>query len=319
MNMNTRVSELLGTEYPIVEGGMQWIGTTDLAAAVSNAGALGMLTARLHDDPDHLRSEVERLNTLTDRPFGVNLSLPRHTRKYDNEQWVDAIVDSGVRIVETAGNSPAEVLPRLKENGITVIHKVTSIRHALAAEKMGVDIISMDGFEAAGRPGEDDVPLMVLLPAAVRQLDLPVIASGGIADGRGIAAAFALGADGVNIGTRFVLTEESPLHPTLKTELLGASELDTVLIMRSLKATGRYLRNGVTDAVLAAEEASPGDFAAIRDLVAGSRGRQALLEGDRDGGLICVSQAIGLIDDVPPVSELIRRMIMEADALEGTH
>ena len=317
--MKNRLTELLGIRYPIVEGGMQWIGRAKLAAAVSNAGALGMVTARTQPNPDELRREIDRTRALTDQPFAVNLTLAFASKGVSYDGWIDAIIDSGITIVETAGNKPQAVVERFKEHGITVIHKCTSVRHALSAQRYGVDVISIDGFEAAGHPGEDDVPLLVLLPAAVRALRIPVIASGGIADGRAMAAALALGADGINMGTRFTLTQEAEMHEHIKQALLAGTERDTTLIKRTLKYTARFYRNAVTEQILALEHRTGGaTFDDIRELMSGERGRAGLAAGDPNAGLICASQVIGLINDVPTCEELISRMVRECQAaLEG--
>ena len=251
--MKTRITELLGVEFPIVEGGMQWVGRAELAAAVSNAGAFGMVTARTQATPDDLRREIDRTRELTAKPFGVNLTLSFSAQDVSYDGWVDAIIYGGIKVVETAGNNPQTVIARLKKHGITIIHKCTTVRHALSAQRQGVDVISIDGFEAAGHPGEDDVPLLVLLPAARRALEIPVIASGGICDGRGMAAALALGADGVNMGTRFMLTRESAIHDEVKRTLLAASERDTTLIKRTFKRTARFFTNPVSQEIVAME------------------------------------------------------------------
>lgn len=317
--MKTRITELLGIEYPIVEGGMQWVGRAELAAAVSNAGALGMVTARTQATPGELRREIDRARALTSRPFGVNLTLSLLDPDLRYDDWVDAIARGGVRIVETAGNKPQAVIARLKEHGITVIHKCTTVRHALSAERLGVDIISIDGFEAAGHPGEDDVPLLVLLPVARRALKVPVLASGGIADGRAMAAAMVLGADGVNMGTRFMLTRESAVHERVKRRLLAATERDTVLIKRTLGRTARHFDNPVAREVLALESRPGGaSHDELKHLLSGARGRAALESGDADAGLITASQVIGLIDDLPTCAELVARMVAECRAaLDG--
>ncbi len=313
--MKTRITELLGVQYPIVEGGMQWVGRAELAAAVSNAGAFGMVTARTLSTPDDLRREIDRTRELTAKPFGVNLTLSFSAKGVSYDGWLDAIIQSGVKVVETAGNNPQAVIARLKEHGIKIIHKCTTVRHALSAERHGVDVISIDGFEAAGHPGEDDVPLLVLLPAARRALGIPVIASGGIADGRSMAAAMALGADGVNMGTRFMLTRESTIHDNVKRALLAASERDTTLIKRTLRHTARFFTNEVSQEIVAIERRPGGaTYDDIQHLLSGSRGRAALESGLVDEGLICASQVIGLIDDVPTCAELVPRMVAECRA-----
>lgn len=310
--MKTRITELLGVKYPIVEGGMQWVGRAELAAAVSNAGAFGMVTARTQPSPEDLLREIARTRQLTDKPFGVNLTLSLAAADVSYDGWLDAIIESGVKVVETAGNKPHTVIDRLKTHGIKVIHKCTSVRHALSAEQAGVDVISIDAFEAAGHPGEDDVPGMILFPVARRKLKVPVLASGGIADGRSMAAALALGADGVNLGTRFMLTQESPIHDNVKRKLLGSSELDTTLIKRTLRRTARFYANAVSEEIVALERRPGGaTYDDLQHLLSGSRGNAALAAGDVDGGLICASQVIGLIDDIPSCAEVVARMVAD--------
>jgi len=310
--VKTRVTELLGVRYPIVQGGMQWVGRAELASAVSNAGGLGLLTALTQPTPEDLAAEIERCRGMTAMPFGVNVTMLRSVSPPPYERIFDTIISSGVKIVETAGNVPAEVFALLKRHGIVVLHKCTSVRHALAAERRGVDIISIDGFECAGHPGEDDVPGLVLIPAATRALKVPVIASGGIADGRGLAAALVLGAEGVNMGTRFVCTREAPVHPDIKQALVKASERDTRLMFRTMRNTARVFANAVAEEVIAAERRPGGcEFEDIRPLVAGARGKAALASGDVNGGPVWAGQVIGLIDDVPSCAELIERMVAE--------
>lgn len=310
--MKTRITELLGTRYPIIQGGMQWVGYAELAAAVSNAGGLGILTALTQPTPEALDDEIRRCRELTDQPFGVNLTLLPSINPPPYARYLDVIVDSGVTVLETAGNNPGEHIARAKAAGIKVIHKCVAIRHALSAERLGVDAISIDGFECAGHPGEDDVPGMVLIPLAARQLRVPVIASGGIADGRGLAAALALGAEGVNMGTRFCATREAPIHDDIKAALLRASERDTHLIFRTLRNTARVLKNGISDEVVALERRDGGaTFDDIRHLVAGARGKAALQSGRVDDGVVTAGQCVGLIDDVPTCAALIERMVRE--------
>lgn len=313
--MKTRVTEQLGIRLPIIQGGMMWVGVAELAAAVSEAGGLGILTALTQPSPDALRAEIERCRALTRQPFGVNLTLLPSVNPPPYAEYVQAILDGGVTIVETAGRSPREFTERFQAAGITVIHKCTSVRHALSAERDGVDMVSIDGLECAGHPGEDDVGGLVLIPAAVRALRIPVIASGGIADGRGLAAALALGAEGVNMGTRFCATQEAPLHPDIKAALLRGSERDTTLIFRSLRNTARVLRNAVAEEVVALERRPGGcGFEDIRPLVLGSRGRAALASGEVDGGIITAGQCIGLIDDIPACADLLARMAADCRA-----
>lgn len=310
--MKTRITQLLGTRYPIVQGGMQWVGTAELASAVSNAGALGVLTALTQPTPEALAREIARCRELTDRPFGVNLTILPSVKPPPYEAYVDVVIDSGVKVLETAGNNPKGFIEKLKRHGVRIVHKCTSVRHALSAERNGVDAVSIDGFECAGHPGEDDVPGLVLIPLAARALRIPVIASGGIADGRGMAAALTLGAEGVNMGTRFCATVEAPIHDEIKQALVRASERDTQLIFRTLRNTGRVLKNAVSDEVVATERRPGGcEFADIQPLVAGQRGRAALHGGDVDGGLVWAGQVVGLIDDIPTCEALVSRMVRD--------
>lgn len=310
--MKTRITELLGIPYPIVQGGMQWVGKAELAAAVSNAGGLGILTALTQPTPDELAREVSRTRRMTAQAFGVNLTILPTINPPPYADYLQAIIDSDVKIVETAGNTPAEFIELMKRHDIAIVHKCTSIRHALSAQRNGVDAVSIDGFECAGHPGEDDVPGLVLIPLAVKALNIPVIASGGIADGRGMAAALALGAEGINMGTRFLVTREAPVHENIKSALVGATERDTRLMFRTLRNSSRVLRNAVSEAVLATERRPGGcSFSDIRHLVAGARGREALAGGEVDAGVISAGLVVGLIDDVPSCAELIERMVKE--------
>lgn len=310
--MKTRVTDRLGIRYPILQGGMQWVGKAELASAVSNAGGLGIVTALTQPTPEDLAREIARTRALTDQPFGVNLTILPTINPPPYSDYLQAIIDGGVKIVETAGNSPKDFIGRMKDQGITIVHKCTTVRHALSAERNGVDIVSIDGFECAGHPGEDDVPGLVLIPLATRALKIPVIASGGIADGRGMAAAFALGAEGVNMGTRFFATQEAPVHPQIKQALVNATERDTKLIFRTLKNTTRVLKNAVSEEVVATENRPGGcSFEDIRHLVAGARGKAALQSGDVDGGSIAAGQVVGLIDDIPSCADLIKRMVAD--------
>jgi NAD(P)H-dependent flavin oxidoreductase YrpB (nitropropane dioxygenase family) len=310
--MKTRVTEKLGIAYPIIQGGMQWVGLAELAAAVSNGGGLGILTGLTQPTPDALREEIARCRAMTDKPFGVNLTILPTVKPPPYAEYVKAILESGVRIVETAGNSPRDFIDTFREHGITIIHKCTTVRHALSAERNGVDMVSIDGLECAGHPGEDDVGGLVLIPAAARALKIPVIASGGIADGRGMAAALALGAEGINMGTRFCATQEAPIHDNIKQAIVRASERDTSLIYRTLKNTARVYSNAIAKEVRSMEYRPGGcQFEEIRPLVVGTRGRAALQGGDVDGGVISVGQSVGLIDDVPTCADLIERIVAE--------
>lgn len=314
-SFDTAITRLLGIRYPIVQGGMQWVGRAELASAVSNAGGLGILTGLTQPTPDALAAEIDRCKGMTDKPFGVNLTMLPTTNPPPYEQYLDAALEGGVKALETAGVVPPEFFAKAKAKGIPVLHKCTAVRHALSAERKGVDVISIDGFEAAGHPGEDDVPGLVLIPAAVRALKIPVIASGGIGSGAGLAAALALGAQGINMGTRFVATQEAPVHPAIKQALLEAKETDTNLIFRTLRNTGRVLKNDVSNEVVAIERRPGGaEFADIAHLVAGARGRASLEKGDPNGGLVWASQVIGLIDSIPTCEELIQQMVAEAVA-----
>lgn len=310
--MKTRITEMLGVRYPIVQGGMQWVGTAQLASAVSNAGAFGILTALTQPTPEALAREIVRCRTMTDQPFGVNLTLLPIVNSPPYAEYMDVVIESGIKVVETAGNSPRDFLGRFQAAGVKVIHKCTSVRHALSAERIGVDAISIDGFECAGHPGEDDVPGLVLIPAAAKALRIPIIASGGIADGRGMAAALVLGAEGVNMGTRFCATVEAPIHDGIKQALVRATERDTNLIFRTLHNTGRVLKNSVSNEVVATERRPGGcEFNDIQPLVAGKRGQAALASGDAEAGLVWAGQVVGLIDDIPTCDELISRMVRE--------
>ena len=298
--MSNPVTEMLGIRYPIVQGGMQWVGTAELASAVSNAGGLGILTALTQPTPEALAAEIARCRKMTDQPFAVNLTILPTVTPPPYAKYLEAIIDSGIRIMETAGNSPKDFIGRLKAANVKVLHKCTSVRHALSAERYGVDIISIDGFECAGHPGEDDVPGLVLIPAAARVMKIPMIASGGIADGRGMAGALALGAMGINMGTRFMCTQEAPVHENVKKFIVEKTERDTVLIFRTLHNTARVLRNAISEEV-AKLEARPGGvtFEEIRPLVMGKRGQGTLNSGNVEDGLMWGSMAAGLIKDIP--------------------
>jgi NAD(P)H-dependent flavin oxidoreductase YrpB (nitropropane dioxygenase family) len=289
---------------------MQWVGTAELASAVSNAGGLGILTALTQPTPDDLRREIARCRTMTDKPFGVNLTILPAITPPPYAEYLAAIIESGVKIVETAGNSPKDFIGRLKEHGIKVVHKCTSVRHAVSAERYGVDIVSIDGFECAGHPGEDDVPNLILIPAAVRALKIPVIASGGIGDGRGMAAALALGAQGINMGTRFMCTKEAPIHDKVKQALVAATERDTNLMFRTMHNTARVYKNAISDEVVAMEKRGA-KFEEVRHLVAGARGKLALRNGDVNDGVVSAGMVIGLIDDIPSCAELLERIVDE--------
>ncbi|WP_197321705.1 nitronate monooxygenase family protein [Saccharomonospora sp. NB11] len=315
--VHTRFCDVFGVEHPIVQGGMQWVGRAELVSAVAEAGGLGFLTALTQPTPEALADEIRRCRDMTDKPFGVNLTILPAITPPPYAEYRDVIIDSGVRIVETAGANPVEHLPAFRAAGVKVIHKCTSVRHAVKAQQLGVDAVSIDGFECAGHPGEDDIGGLVLIPATARRLDIPIIASGGIADARGLVAALALGADGVNMGTRFLATKEAPVHDNVKRRLVEASELDTELIFRPLRNTARVASNEVSRTVVGILD-DGGRFEDVRPLVAGARGREVFEKGDLDAGIWTAGTVQGLIDDVPTVAELIERIVTEArELIEG--
>jgi nitronate monooxygenase len=316
--MKTRITELFGITHPIIQGGMHYVGRAELASAVSNAGGLGIITALTQKTPDGLRAEIARCRAMTTKPFGVNLTFLPAVHPPDYAGFVRAIVDEGVGIVETAGNNPQQWLAGLKDAGVTVIHKCTSVRHALKAERIGCDAVSVDGFECGGHPGEDDIPNMILLPRAADELSIPFVASGGMADGRSLVAALALGADGINMGTRFIATTEAPVHDNVKRAILAASELDTRLIMRPLRNTERVLRNGAVDRLLEKERTLGSNlrFDDIFGEVSGVYPR-IMQDGDLDAGAWSCGMVVGLIDDVPTCRELIDRIMAEARTIVG--
>ncbi|WP_082170414.1 NAD(P)H-dependent flavin oxidoreductase [Rhodococcus ruber] len=312
--MRTRFTEAFGVEHPIVQGGMMWVGRAELVAAVAESGALGFLTALTQPTPEDLVKEIARTRELTDKPFGVNLTILPSINPPPYAEYRQAIVESGIKIVETAGSNPVDHLPHLKDAGVKVVHKCTSVRHALKAERVGVDAVSIDGFECAGHPGEDDVPGLVLIPVASRQLQIPVIASGGIADARGLVAALALGADGVNMGTRFMCTVESPVAHAVKEQIVANTERDTRLIFRTLHNTARVAAKSVSAEVVEIESRGA-EFGDIAHLVAGARGRKVFEDGDLEAGIWTAGQSQGLIDDIPTVAELVERMVSEAESI----
>lgn len=315
--LRTRFTEEFGVDYPIVQGGMQWVGKAELVAAVAESGGLGLLTALTQPTPEALVKEIARCRDMTDKPFGVNLTILPTINPPPYAEYRRAIIESGVAIVETAGSNPAEQVAAFQPAGVKVLHKATSVRHAVKAQSLGVDAVSIDGFECAGHPGEDDIPGLVLIPKAARQLSIPMIASGGFADARGLVAALALGAEGINMGTRFLCTAESPVHQRVKERIVSSSELDTELIFRPLRNTSRVASNGVSREVVARLDAG-GAFEDVRELVAGARGKQVYELGDPEHGIWSAGLAQGLIDDVPTVGELVRRIVSEAaELVEG--
>jgi NADH:quinone reductase (non-electrogenic) len=311
--MKTRITKLFGIEHPIVQGGMHYVGFAELAAAVSNAGGLGIITGLTQKTPELLAREIARCRGMTDKPFGVNLTfLPAFTAP-PYPEYIAAIIEGGVTIVETAGRNPEQYLPALKHAGITVIHKCTSVRHALKAESIGCDAVSVDGFECGGHPGEDDIPNMILLPRAAEVLKIPFVASGGMADGRSLVAALALGADGINMGTRFIATKEAPVHQNVKDALVAASELDTRLIMRPLRNTERVLKNAAVDRLqeIEREKGSATQISDIYEMVAGVYPK-VMGDGEMNAGAWSCGMVAGLIHDIPSVKELIDRIMAEA-------
>lgn len=313
--LKTRFTEMFGVEYPIVLGGMQWVGRADLVAAVANAGGLGFITALTQPTPDDLRKEIAKCNELTDKPFGVNLTILPSLSPPPYEEYRNAIIDSGIKIVETAGYNPVDHMPHFKENGIKVVHKCTAVRHGLKAVKLGVDAISIDGFECAGHPGEDDVPGLILIPVAADRISIPIIASGGFADGRGLVAALALGAHAINMGTRFMCTKESCIHDNVKARIVENDELQTDLVLRTLRNTSRVARNAISQEVVAIERKGNATIEDVAHLVSGKRGKIVYEEGDLDHGLWTAGQVQGLIHDIPTVKELIDTIVADAERI----
>jgi NAD(P)H-dependent flavin oxidoreductase YrpB (nitropropane dioxygenase family) len=312
--IKTRFTEMFGVQHPIVQGGMQWVGRAELVSAVANAGALGMLTALTQPTPEALAKEIARCRTMTDKPFGVNLTILPAVTPPPYAEYRQAIIESGVRIVETAGYKPQEHVEHFKKHGVKVIHKCTAVRHALSAERMGVDAISIDGFECAGHPGEDDIPGLILIPAAADKIKIPMIASGGFGDGRGLAAALALGADGINMGTRFCATKEAPIHQAFKEAMVANDERATDLIFRTMHNTARVAKNAVSQKVVQMER-DGAKFEEVRPLVVGARGREGLESGDINHGIWSAGMIQGLIHDIPSVDELVTRIVADAEAI----
>ena len=312
--MKTRFTEMFGVEHPIAQGGMMWVGKAELVSAVANSGALGFLTALTQPTPEALAKEITRCRDMTDKPFGVNLTILPSINPPPYAEYRAAIIESGITIVETAGYKPQEHVDHFKRHGVKVIHKCTAVRHAVSAEKMGVDAISIDGFECAGHPGEDDIPGLILIPAAADQISIPMLASGGFGDGRGLAAALALGADGINMGTRFCATKEAPIHENFKQAMVEADERQTKLIFRTYRNTARVAANAISEEVVKLEsEGKP--FEDVAHLVKGQRGLEGYESGDTDRGVWSAGMIQGLIRDVPTVRELVARIVDEADAI----
>jgi nitronate monooxygenase len=316
--LKTRITEFFGVERPIVQGGLMWVATAELVSAVANAGGMGFMTALTFPDTELLRAEIRRCRDLTDKPFGINLTFLPTLRPPNYPALIDVCIQEGIRFIETAGRNPEPFLPQIKSGGIKVIHKCTSVRHAVKAEKIGCDAISIDGFEAAGHPGEDDVTTLILVPLVRDAVCVPIIASGGFADGRGLVAALALGADGMNMGTRFVATREAPVHANLKEALIRHNETDTRLIMRSLRNTERVLRNQAAEKVLEVESRGNTRIEDLIPYVSGLVGKEMLEDGDVEKGTMAAGQCIGLIRDIPTCRELLDRIMAEAEEIIQT-
>ena len=312
--IKTRFTELFGVEHPIAQGGMQWVGRATLVSAVANAGALGFITALTQPTPEDLTKEIARCRDWTDKPFGVNLTILPAIKPPPYAEYRQAIIEAGVKIVETAGYKPQEHIDAFHEHGIKVIHKCTSVRHALSAERMGADAISIDGFECAGHPGEDDVPGLILIPAAADKIKIPMIASGGFGDARGLVAALALGAEGVNMGTRFMATVESPIHENVKRQMVENDERSTELIFRTMRNTSRVAKNAISIQV-AQMEREGAKFEDVRELVAGTRGKVVYETGDPEHGIWSAGQVQGLIHDIPTCADLVSRIVSGAEEI----
>ncbi|MDA0830538.1 MAG: NAD(P)H-dependent flavin oxidoreductase [Burkholderiales bacterium] len=314
--MRTRITELLGIEHPIIQGGMHYVGFAELAAAVSNAGGLGTITGLTQKTAEDLRNEIRKCKALTNKPFAVNLTFLPSLATPDYPGYVKVIIEEGVKVVETAGRNPQQVMPALKEAGVIVIHKCTSVRHSLKAQSIGCDAVSVDGFECGGHPGEDDVPNFILLPRAADELEIPIVASGGMADGRSLVAALALGADAINMGTRFMATQEAPCHPNVKEALLKATELDTRLVMRPLRNTERVLNNNAAQKLLE-KERSLGENIQIDDVLDEVSGvyPKVMVDGEMEAGVWSCGMVVGLINDIPSCKDLIERTMSEAKSI----
>jgi nitronate monooxygenase len=311
--IKTRVTELFGIERPIVQGGLMWIARAELAAAVGNAGGIGFMTALTFPEADQLRAEIRKCREMTDKPFGVNLTFLPSLRPIDYPAYIDVCIDEGIKFIETAGRNPEPYMEQLKSASIKVVHKCTSVRHAVKAEKIGCDVVSIDGFEAAGHPGEDDVTSLILIPLTRDAISLPIIASGGFADGRGLVGCLGLGADGMNMGTRFVATKEAPVHDNVKQALVNHDERDTRLIMRTLRNTERVLHNQAVDKVLDVESKGDTKIEDIAPLVSGLVGQEMLEDGHMEKGVLSAGQSMGLVRDIPTCQELLDRIMTEAE------
>jgi len=313
--LKTRITDLFGIERPIVQGGLMWIARSELASAVGNAGGIGFMTALTFPEPEGLRAEIRKCRELTDKPFGINLTFLPTMRPPDYPAYIDVCIQEGIRFIETAGRNPEPYMDQLKSAGIKVVHKCTSVRHAVKAQKIGCDAVSIDGFEAAGHPGEDDVTSLILIPLTRDAIDLPIIASGGFADGRGLVGALGLGADGMNMGTRFVATKEAPVHPEVKAALMRHGERDTRLIMRSLRNTERVMHNPIVQKILDIESRGDTRIEDIAPYVSGLVGKEMLEHGKMEKGVLAAGQSMGLIKDIPTCQELLDRIMAETEQI----
>jgi len=313
--LKTPITEMFGIERPIVQGGLMWIARSELAAAVGNAGGIGFMTALTFDEPEGLRAEIRKCREMTDKPIGVNLTFLPTFRPPDYPAYINVCIEEGIKFIETAGRNPEPYLEQIKSGGIKVVHKCTSVRHALKAEKIGCDAVSIDGFEAAGHPGEDDVTSLILIPLTRDALSIPIIASGGFGDGRGLVAALGLGADAMNMGTRFVATQEAPVHPNVKQAYVDHGERDTRLIMRTLRNTERVLHNPIVAKVLEIESKGDTKIEDIAPYVSGMEGKQMLENGEMEKGVLAAGQSTGLVRDIPTCKELLDRIMAEAEEI----
>ena len=313
--LQTPITEMFGIERPIVQGGLMWIARSELAAAVGNAGGIGFMTALSFDGPEDLRAEIRKCRVMTDKPFGINLTFLPTFRPPDYPAYIDVCIEEGIKFIETAGRNPEPYMEQIKSGGVKVVHKCTSVRHAIKAEKIGCNAVSIDGFEAAGHPGEDDVTSLILIPLTRDALSIPIIASGGFADGRGLVAALGLGADAMNMGTRFVATQEAPVHPNVKQAYVDHSERDTRLIMRTLRNTERVLHNSTVDKVLEIESKGDVKIEDIAPYVSGIAGKRMLYNGEMDTGVLAAGQSTGLVRDIPTCQELLDRIMVEAEEI----
>ncbi len=313
--LKTRITELFGIERPIVQGGLMWVARAELAAAVANAGGIGFMTALTFPEAELLRAEIRKCREMTDKPFGVNLTFLPTLRPIDYPAYIDVCIEEGIKFIETACRNPEPYMAQLQSVGIKVVHKCTSVRHAVKAEKIGCDVVSIDGFEAAGHPGEDDVTSLILIPLTRDAIRLPIIASGGFADGRGLVGCLGLGADGMNMGTRFVATKEAPVHDNVKQALIQHNERDTRLIMRTLRNTERVIHNQTVDKVLEIESRGNTRIEDIAPFVSGLVGKEMLEDGDMQKGILSAGQSMGLVRDIPTCKQLLDRIMAEAEAI----